>query len=91
MELPISKKELYEERDKLRNDVIIKINTFLKSKTNALINGKVISIDMAPLQITKAATDFIIEYYNQTGEWEVTLAEEKSMADISDVINFKLI
>jgi hypothetical protein len=88
----LSKSDLYKLREKLRSDIITKLNNQLKKSVNKLINGNEVTIDMADLEITKASTEFIIDYFNETKEWEVSLSKEPSMnPTYSHILIFKLI
>jgi len=88
----ISKNDLYKLRDKLRGQIILKINEHLKKFVNKLINGSEVEVDMAGLEITKASTEFIIDFFVETGEWEVSLSKTKSSnPTYSDILIFKLI
>lgn len=88
----ISKAYLIKLRDKQRSEMITKINEELKKYVNKLINGYKVNIDMSTLEITKATTDFIIDHYLLSDEWEIELSKEKSInPEYSDVLTFKLI
>lgn len=88
----VSKTDLYKLRDKLRGEIIGKINDKLKKSVNKLINGNEVTIDMVELSITKASTEFVIDYFIETKEWEVTLSKDKSSnPTYSDILIFKLL
>lgn len=91
MTKPITKSSLFKLRDKQRGAIIASINKLLENNVNGLISGKTIPIDLAVLNVNKISSEFIIDYFNDTNEWTVTISEEPSTNKLSIILNFKLI
>jgi hypothetical protein len=88
----ISKNDLYKEKEKFESEIIKKVNAELKGCFYTLLAGKTIAVDMADLDVKKANSDVIIDYFNNTNEWQVDiLADESSNKQLFDVLTFKLI
>lgn len=87
----ISKKDLFKEKERFESEIIKKVNAELKGCFYALIGNKVIAIDMADLNIPKQNSEMIMDYFNETKEWQVDILIDKSINDKFDVLTFKLI
>lgn len=87
----ISKSDLYKEKEKFESGIIRKVNTELRGCFYNLIDGKIVAIDMADLSIPKANSEMIMDYFNETKEWQVDILVDKSISEKYDVLTFKLL
>jgi len=88
----ISKNDLYKIKEKFESDTIKKVNDELKGCFYNLLDNKTVAIDMANLIIQKPNSEMIMDYFNNTGEWQVNiLADQSRNAALFDVLTFKLI
>jgi hypothetical protein len=88
----ISKADLYKEKEKFETGIIRKVNAELKGCFYNLIDNKTVAVDMADLDIKKSSSEMIMDYFNETKEWQVNILVDQSRnPKLFDVLTFKLI